>query len=103
MKSHGAPFAIGVQGLAKRLGQVQAVADEGFEVHEGKLCGFLAPNGAGKTTTVRMLTVLDRPDAGSIRVADFECTGRHKAAQHLIGVVADESDLYPELTGFENL
>jgi ABC-type multidrug transport system ATPase subunit len=29
--------------------------------------------------------------------------GSPKAAQHLIGVVPDESNLYPELTGFDNL
>jgi len=46
---------------------------------------------------------LARPDAGAIRIAGMDCTGNPKAAQHLIGVVPDESNLYPELTGFENL
>jgi ABC-2 type transport system ATP-binding protein len=72
-------------------------------VHEGELFGFLGPNGAGKTTTINMLTGLARPDAGTIRIADIDCTGDPKAAQHLIGVVPDESNLYPELTGFQNL
>jgi ABC-2 type transport system ATP-binding protein len=40
---------------------------------------------------------------GTIRIADIECTRDPKAAQHLIGVVPEESNLYPELTGFENL
>ncbi len=96
-------IAIAVQGLAKRFGEVQAVADVSFEVHEGELFGFLGPNGAGKTTTINMLTGLARPDAGTIRIAGIECTTNPKAAQHLIGVVPDESNLYPELTGFENL
>jgi ABC-2 type transport system ATP-binding protein len=96
-------IAISVEGLAKRFGDVQAVADVSFEVHEGELFGFLGPNGAGKTTTINMLTGLARPDAGTIRIADIDCTGDPKAAQHLIGVVPDESNLYPELTGFQNL
>jgi ABC-2 type transport system ATP-binding protein len=96
-------IAIAVEGLAKRFGEVQAVADVSFEVHEGELFGFLGPNGAGKTTTINMLTGLARPDAGTIRIADIDCTGDPKAAQHLIGVVPDESNLYPELTGFQNL
>jgi ABC-2 type transport system ATP-binding protein len=96
-------IAIAVQGLAKRFGEVQAVADVSFEVHEGELFGFLGPNGAGKTTTINMLTGLARPDGGAIRIAGIECTTKPKAAQHLIGVVPDESNLYPELTGFENL
>jgi ABC-2 type transport system ATP-binding protein len=96
-------IAIAVQGLAKRFGEVQAVADVSFEVHEGELFGFLGPNGAGKTTTINILTGLARPDGGAIRIAGIECTTKPKAAQHLIGVVPDESNLYPELTGFENL
>jgi ABC-2 type transport system ATP-binding protein len=96
-------IAIAAEGLAKRFGEVQAVADVSFEVHEGELFGFLGPNGAGKTTTINMLTGLARPDAGTIRIAGIECTGDPKAAQHLIGVVPDESNLYPELTGFQNL
>ncbi|MEW6666370.1 MAG: ABC transporter ATP-binding protein [Thermodesulfobacteriota bacterium] len=96
-------IAIAAQGLAKRFGEVQAVSDVSFEVREGELFGFLGPNGAGKTTTINMLTGLARPDAGTIRIAGMDCTGRPKAAQLLIGVVPDESNLYPELTGFENL
>jgi len=95
--------AIEVTGLAKRFGDVQAVAGVDFQVHAGELFGFLGPNGAGKTTTINMLTGLARPDAGSIHIAGIDCTTRSRAAQHRIGVVPDESNLYPELTGFDNL
>src|SRR4030042_1606890 len=94
---------IEVRGLAKRFGEVQAVAGVDFEVRAGELFGFLGPNGAGKTTTINMLTGLARPDAGTIRIAGIDCSKNPKAAQHLMGVVPDESNLYPELTGFGNL
>ena len=96
-------IAIAVKGLAKRFGEVQAVVDVSFEVRQGELFGFLGPNGAGKTTTINILTGLARPDSGVIRIAGIDCTGHPKAAQHLLGIVPDESNLYPELTGFENL
>jgi ABC-2 type transport system ATP-binding protein len=95
--------AIEVRGLAKRFGDVQAVAGVNFDVSEGELFGFLGPNGAGKSTTIYMLTGLARLDAGTIRIAGIDCSKNPKAAQHLMGVVPDESNLYPELTGFENL
>jgi ABC-2 type transport system ATP-binding protein len=95
--------AISVKGLTKRFGEVEALAAIGFAVSKGELFGFLGPNGAGKTTTINILTGLARPDAGEIRIAGIDCTGNPKAAQHLIGVVPDESNLYPELTGFDNL
>jgi ABC-2 type transport system ATP-binding protein len=95
--------AIFVENLAKRFDKVEAVAGISFNVPPGELFGFLGPNGAGKTTTINLLTGLARPDSGTIRIGGIDCTGQLRAAQHLIGVVPDESNLYPELTGFDNL
>ncbi len=95
--------AIEVRDLVKRFGDVRAVAGISFTVRRGELFGFLGPNGAGKTTTINLLTGLAKPDGGAIRIAGVDCANNPKAAQHLIGVVPDESNLYPELTGFENL
>jgi ABC-2 type transport system ATP-binding protein len=95
--------AIDVTGLIKRYGEVVAVNDISFQVNEGELFGFLGPNGAGKTTTINLLTGLARLDAGTINIGGIDCTSNPKAAQHLVGIVPDESNLYPELTGFENL
>ncbi|MCG2732011.1 ABC transporter ATP-binding protein [Pseudodesulfovibrio aespoeensis] len=95
--------AIEVRGLAKRFGEVQAVRQVDFTVSPGELFGFLGPNGAGKTTTINMLTGLARPDAGSIVIDGIDCVRHPRAAQHLIGVVPDESNLYPELSGYDNL
>jgi ABC-2 type transport system ATP-binding protein len=95
--------AIVVENIAKRFQNVEAVSGISFNVRQGELFGFLGPNGAGKTTTINMLTGLARPDTGKIRINDIGCTSNPRAAQHLVGVVPDESNLYPELTGFENL
>jgi len=95
--------SIYVENLTKRFEKVEAVAGISFSVRQGELFGFLGPNGAGKTTTINMLTGLARPDTGKIRIGGIDCTNNPRAAQHLVGVVPDESNLYPELTGFDNL
>jgi ABC-2 type transport system ATP-binding protein len=95
--------SIYVENLTKRFEKVEAVAGISFSVRQGELFGFLGPNGAGKTTTINMLTGLARPDTGKIRIGGIDCTNNPRAAQHLVGVVPDESNLYSELTGFENL
>jgi len=102
VKLSGTP-AIEVNKLIKRYGEVVAVNDISFQVNNGELFGFLGPNGAGKTTTINLLTGLAWLDAGTINIGGIDCTGNPKAAQHLVGTVPDESNLYPELTGFENL
>jgi len=94
---------IEVSRLSKSFEEVEAVSGISFDVRRGEVFGFLGPNGAGKTTTINMLTGLARPDAGTIRIAGLDCSADPKAAQHLIGVVPDESNLYPELTGYDNL
>ncbi|MDP8234759.1 MAG: ABC transporter ATP-binding protein [Candidatus Erginobacter occultus] len=95
--------AIEVRDLRKGFEDLLAVNDISFTVRRGELFGFLGPNGAGKTTTINLLTGLARPDSGEIRIGGGDCIPRPKEAQRLIGVVPDESNLYPELTGFDNL
>jgi len=94
---------IRVSELTKYFDDVLAVDHISFEVHTGELFGFLGPNGAGKTTTIKMLTGLARPTSGTALVGGVDVTGEPKKAQHLMGIVPDESNLYPELTGFDNL
>ncbi len=95
--------AITVKDLRKSFGSVNAVQGISFHVEQGELFGFLGPNGAGKTTTINMLTGLARSDGGTIDIDGIDCTKNPKAAQHLIGTVPDESNLYGELSGFDNL
>jgi ABC-2 type transport system ATP-binding protein len=102
VKSDSSP-AIEVANLTKKYDEVVAVNSISFRVGNGELFGFLGPNGAGKTTTINLLTGLARLYAGTIKIGGVDCTGNPKAAQHLVGTVPDESNLYPELTGFENL
>ena len=97
------PPVIDVAHLTKRYGRVLALDDISFRVGPGELFGFLGPNGAGKTTTINILTGLARADDGAIRISGIDGLRDPKAVQALIGVVPDESNLYPELTGFENL
>lgn len=101
-KENKAPI-IEVRNLTKHFDEIAAVSNISFDVFEGELFGFLGPNGAGKTTTINMLTGLARPDSGEIIINKLDCTRNLKAAQHLIGIVPDESNLYPELSGFDNL
>lgn len=95
--------AIVVENIAKRFEKVEAVSGISFNVGQGELFGFLGPNGAGKTTTIKMLTGLAHPDTGTVHIGGIDCTDNPRAAQHLVGVVPDESNLYPELSGFDNL
>ena len=94
---------IEVTDLRKHYGDVEAVKGISFSVAGGEIFGFLGPNGAGKTTTINMLTGLARPTAGKISICGQDGIKNIKKVQRFIGIVPDESNLYDELSGFENL
>ena len=84
---------IAVEGLAKRYGDLQAVADVSFEVRQGEIFGLLGPNGAGKTTSVECVQGLRRPDAGRIDVLGLDPTTHASALRERIGAQLQESSL----------
>ena len=101
--------AIQVEGLtkdfptAKGRPPLRAVDGIEFTVHEGEVFGFLGPNGAGKTSTIRMLTGLSRPTAGTARLLGLDLYKDLPRIKKRIGVVPEASNLYDELTAFDNL
>jgi ABC-2 type transport system ATP-binding protein len=62
------PGLIQARELTKRYGDKVAVDHLSFDVEPGVVTGFLGPNGAGKSTTMRLITGLDRPDAGTATI-----------------------------------
>ena len=94
---------IDVKGLTKRYDEVSAVDGVSFEVARGEFFGLLGPNGAGKTTTIRMLTSLTKPTSGSAKIAGRNCVTESLAVKRKIGVVSEVSNLYNELSAWENL
>lgn len=89
--------------LKKNYGNFTAVDGISFYINKGEFFGFLGPNGAGKTTTINMLIGLAKITDGKIYYNGEDLTNNIKKAQHWIGVVADESNLYDELSGYDNL
>jgi ABC-2 type transport system ATP-binding protein len=92
-----------VEDLVKKFGDFAAVDGVYFAVRPGEIFGFLGPNGAGKTTTINMLAGLAHITSGSVEVAGFQYPAGVKKAQAVIGIVPDESNLYEDLDGFDNL
>ena len=95
--------AIEVRGLAKRFGEVQAVAGIDFEVRPGELFGFLGPNGAGKTTTVRMLTGVLEPTDGTAIIQGHDVRAEALLSRAHLGIVPEEANVYLDLSLWQNL
>src|SRR6476660_8908585 len=94
---------IEVEGLTKSYGSKRGIADVSFEVDEGEVFGFLGPNGAGKTTTIRLLRALRHGDAGTARIAGFDCWKQSIDIKRIVGYMPGEPALDPNLTGGQTL
>jgi ABC-2 type transport system ATP-binding protein len=96
-------IVLSAEGLTKRFGKREVVSNVSFEIASGEVFGFLGPNGAGKTTTIRMLVGLARPDHGRVRIAGYDIERDFAKAMSRVGCIVESTDLYPYLTGRENL
>lgn len=65
-----------VRGLTKTFGGLRAVDGVDLDVREGEIFGVIGPNGAGKTTLFALVSGFLTPDAGSVRFAGEDITGR---------------------------
>ena len=94
---------IAVTNVHKRFGEVRAVDGVTFTAADGAVTGLLGPNGAGKTTTLRMLYTLMRPDEGEITVDGINAVRDPQGVRFALGVLPDQSGLYPRLTAREHI
>jgi len=84
-------------------GGLLAVDQINFKIGKGEIFGFLGPNGAGKSTTQRMLTTLLTPTEGQILILGHDLADDAYPAKRQIGLVPEESNVYTELTAWDNL
>ena len=89
---------IRIRGLAKRYGELEAVAGIDLEVDRGEIFAFLGPNGAGKTTTVEILEGFRRRSAGEVSVLGVDPAEAGGAWRERVGVILQESQPEPGLT-----
>ena len=63
-------LVIQAEGLNKGFEDRLLIENLDFKIPPGAIVGIIGPNGAGKTTLFRMITGLDKPDSGSLRLGD---------------------------------
>ena len=94
--------AIIISRLTKRYGPVVAVDDLSFDVHPGKVTGFLGPNGSGKTTTLRILLGLAAPTSGTATIGGLPYHQLPDPARQ-VGAALDGNTFHPGRTATQHL
>jgi branched-chain amino acid transport system ATP-binding protein len=75
-----------LKGISRSFGGLRAVQDVSLSVAEGSLTALIGPNGAGKTTLFALMSGFLKPDAGSVRFAGRDITGREPHRNAMLGM-----------------
>jgi multiple sugar transport system ATP-binding protein len=93
---------VALRHVSKRFGRLEAVRDLTLAINNGEFVVLLGPSGAGKTTTLRMVSGLERPDAGAILIDGRDVTQEAPGTRD-IAFVFQQYSLYPHLSVYDNL
>jgi iron(III) transport system ATP-binding protein len=97
---------IRLERVTKRFGETTAVDGASLCVERGEVVALLGPSGCGKTTLLRLIAGFERPDAGTVAVAEREVAGAGTwiaPEQRRVGMVFQDYALFPHLTVAENV
>lgn len=99
---------IKAEGLKKAYGELQVLKGINLEIKKQEIVSIVGASGAGKTTLLQILGTLDRPDSGTLSIADtdiFKLTDKEISSfrNQQIGFVFQFHQLLPEFSALENV
>jgi len=94
---------ISVKNITKTFKSFEALKNLTLEVAQGEIYGLLGSNGAGKSTTINILLGFLNPSFGEAFVNGINANSETDKARNNIGYIPENVNLYPYLTGIENL
>jgi ATP-binding cassette ChvD family protein len=89
-------MVVEVEGLSKAFGDRLLIENLSFKLPPGGIVGVIGPNGAGKTTLFKMITGVEKPDGGSIKLGESVKLGYvDQSRDHL----NDKKTVWEEVSG----
>jgi ABC-type multidrug transport system ATPase subunit len=80
-----------------------AVDNVSFSIEEGKLIGILGASGSGKTTLLNLMSGIQKPTSGTVKINGLDVSSNNKDLEGVFGYVPQDDLLIEDLTVFENL
>ena len=99
---------ISLRNIHKSFGNLEVLKGIDLDIQQGEMVSIVGPSGAGKTTLLQIMGTLDRPNEGTLRIADTDVTRLSSSAlSHFrnahIGFIFQFHQLLPEFTALENV
>jgi ABC-type multidrug transport system ATPase subunit len=97
-------LSFNVENLTYRfVDKITAIDNISFSIDEGSLIGILGASGSGKTTLMNILSGIEKPTSGTIKINGLDVIGDSTALEGVLGYVPQDDLLIEDLTVFENL
>ncbi len=86
--------------LRKAYGNRLLIDDLDFKLPPGGIVGVIGPNGAGKTTLFKMITGVEQPDSGTLRIGDSVKLGYVDQSRDSLD---DKKTVWQEISGGDDV
>ena len=93
---------VSLEAVSKRFGEHVAVHETSLLIQPGETLVLLGPSGCGKTTLLRLVSGLEQPDSGIIRLGSRDVT-HVPVRRRGVGMVFQNYALFPHMTVAENI
>ena len=79
-----------------------------YKFKKGKIYSLIGPSGSGKSTLLNILSLIDRPNSGSISIDDKQIDFDNQKSNDIlrskkIGIIYQQDNLLPDFTSLENI
>lgn len=100
-----ADILLSVDKIGKTFGGLSAISGLSFQVRERSIKAVIGPNGAGKSTLFNLITGIDAPTAGRVRLGDRDVTGMkpNRRAAMGMGRTFQTPQIFGEMSVLENV
>ena len=97
-----------VSKLYKSKKNIKVLNNINFNFKRGKIYSLVGPSGSGKSTLLNLISLIDRPSSGKIKIENKDTSINKKTTNDIIrakkiGIIYQEKNLLSDFTAIENV